>query len=119
MELSKEDFEKILSQKLQSSESKIIGRIDDAQEELARIIADTIAAPFTKRFNSVDGQLDDVSLKLSSIYQEVSRLGKELTRLSKRTKEDAGAFVKDLLKLRNRVEAMEKEIKKLKLQHAV
>jgi hypothetical protein len=54
MELTQEYFEKVLTQKLEATEQRIINRIDDAQDELARIVADTIAAPFTARFDRLE-----------------------------------------------------------------
>ena len=52
------------------------------------------------------------------ITKPVPGLRKEHAALSKRTKEDDSAFVKDLLKLRNRIDSLEKQFKKLKLAHA-
>jgi hypothetical protein len=54
MELTKEHFD----QSLATSEKRIVKRIDEAQEELARIVADTIADPFTKRFDKLEELLD-------------------------------------------------------------
>jgi hypothetical protein len=54
MELTQEYFEEVLTQKLAATEKRIIKRIDEAQEELARIVADTIAAPFTARFDRLE-----------------------------------------------------------------
>ena len=58
MELTKEYFDKVLTQKLEATEQHIIKRIDDAQDELARIVADTIAAPFTARFDQLEELLE-------------------------------------------------------------
>jgi hypothetical protein len=67
MELTKEHFEQTLA----ATEKRIIKRIDDAQEELARIVADTVAAPFTERFERLEELLkvkDDVeTLKLQMV----------------------------------------------------
>jgi hypothetical protein len=45
---------KHLDASLGAMEQRLIGRIDEAQEELARIIAETIATPFTERFNHLE-----------------------------------------------------------------
>jgi hypothetical protein len=63
MELTKEYFDKVLTQKLDATEQRIIQRIDEAQEQLARIVADTVATPFTERFERLEQLLkvkDDV-----------------------------------------------------------
>ena len=74
MELTKEYFDLVVSglatkkhleESLGATERRLVGRIDEAQEELARIIAETIATPFTERFNHLEGMLavkDDVQV---------------------------------------------------------
>ena len=66
MELTKEYFDKAikglatkkgLELGLEQTEQRIIRRIDESQEELARIIANTVANPFTKRFEHLEEQL--------------------------------------------------------------
>jgi hypothetical protein len=63
MELTKEHFDQVLKglatkADLAASEHRIIGRIDEAQEQLARMVADTIATPFTKRFDRLEELLE-------------------------------------------------------------
>ena len=48
----------------------------------------------------------------------LATLRKDLAQLSKRTKEDDGAFVKDILKLNHRMDQFEKQLKKMKAVHA-
>jgi hypothetical protein len=80
MELSKEDLKQILSdnehllgQTLQAMESRIIKRIDDAEEHLAAIVAETIAAPFTARFDELEQKLD-YSERIRLIERRLARL---------------------------------------------
>lgn len=63
MELTKEHFDQVLKglatkADLAATEQRIICRIDEAQEQLARMVADTIATPFTKRFNRLEELLE-------------------------------------------------------------
>jgi hypothetical protein len=69
MELTKEHFD----QSLAGSEKRIIKRIDEAQEELARIVADTIATPFTKRFDELEGMLE--------VKEEVQTLKRQMAEI--------------------------------------
>jgi len=69
MQLTKEHFDESLA----ASEKRIIGRIDDAQEELARIVADTIAAPFTKRFDQLE--------ELLKVKEDVQTLKRQMTEI--------------------------------------
>ena len=77
---------------------------------------------FDKRIESVgklmDQKFGEQSVSLTFIESQLTTLRKDLEQVSKRTKEDDGAFVRDMLKLRNRVQAMEKELKKLKVRVA-
>jgi hypothetical protein len=55
-QLSEERFEEILAQRLAPLATK--QDIREAVEDLARITADTIAAPFTKRFDRLEELLE-------------------------------------------------------------
>ena len=66
MELTKEHFEKSLT----ATEHRVIKRIDDAQEELARIIADTVATPFTERLDRLEQMIE--------VKDDVQRLKREM-----------------------------------------
>ena len=72
-ELTKQDLEQLLDKRLQSTEDRIIKRIDEAQEELARLIADTVATPFTQRFEHLESQLD-VKNDVAVLKQQVAEL---------------------------------------------
>lgn len=65
MELTKEYFDKTLDKVVKASESRVIARIDDAQEELARM---------TKNgFDDVLGRLD--------VRERVSKLEKDMVQM--------------------------------------
>ena len=57
-ELTLKAIEQLLDKKLGATEGRIIKRIDDAQEEVARLIANTVADPFTQRFEELEKRLD-------------------------------------------------------------
>jgi hypothetical protein len=71
-EITLKAIEQLLDQKLgglvtkddaATTEGRIIKRIEESQEDLARIVADTIATPFTKRLDRIEELLkvkDDV-----------------------------------------------------------
>ena len=57
-EITLKAIEQLLDKRLKSTEERIIKRIDEAQEEVARIVADTIATPFTQRFDRLEELLE-------------------------------------------------------------
>jgi len=82
MELTKEHFDHIVAglatkdsvtRAVADSEKRVIQRIDDAQEELARIIADTIANPFTKRFDRLE-ELLEVKEDVQTLKHQMSEI---------------------------------------------
>ncbi len=58
---------------VQASEARVVKRIDDAQEELAHIIADTVAAPLTQRLDRLE--------KLLQVEQDVETLKRQMVEL--------------------------------------
>src|SRR5690242_6771507 len=66
----------------------------------------------------VDNKFAEQSVSLTFIESQLTALRKDLDQLRSRTKEDDSAFIKELLKLKNRVNQFEKELKKLKAAHA-
>jgi hypothetical protein len=58
---------------VEASEKRIVKRIDETEEELARIIADTVAVPFTQRFDRLE--------KLLQVEQDVETLKRQMTEL--------------------------------------
>lgn len=85
-ELTKEYFDQVLKglatkedlkAELASAEKRIIKRIDEAQEELARIVNDTIAVPFTERFDRLEEQRD-VAVQLKVFERKFQKLEEAL-----------------------------------------
>lgn len=75
-----------------------------------------------ERFAALEKKMTDgfaaQAIKLDFIQTEIAGLRKDLAALSKRTKEVDQAFTKELLKLKNRVDALERQLKALKAQRA-
>jgi hypothetical protein len=63
---------------IKASEQRVIKRIGEAQEELARIVAETIAIPFTQRFDELEAKLD-YSERIRLIEQRLAKLEDERT----------------------------------------
>ncbi len=59
-QLTEERFEQLLDKKLDEKLAPLATRadVDNAVERLARIIADTVADPFTKRFDELEQKID-------------------------------------------------------------
>ena len=72
-EVTLQAIEGMLAQKLDGTEKRIIKRIDEAQEELARIIAETVAVPFTRSFDELENRLD-YSERIRMIENRLARL---------------------------------------------
>jgi hypothetical protein len=66
----------------------------------------------------VENKFGEQAVTLSFIESQLATLRKDLAQLAKRTKEDDGAFVKDILKLNHRMDQFEKQLKKMKAVHA-
>ena len=63
-----------------------------------------------KRIDALDNKL---TIELRAIHNDLDEIKVRLTKLEKRTLEDADAAAKDVLELRNRVEMLEKQVRKL------
>ena len=72
-ELTLKAIELLLDTKLATTEQHIIKRIDDAQEELARLVETTIAAPFSKRFDQLE-ELLDVKEEVQTLKRQMSEI---------------------------------------------
>jgi DNA anti-recombination protein RmuC len=77
-ELTKEYFDKAISglaskADAAATEKRILKRIDEAQEELARIVAETIAEPFTARFDRLE--------ELLTVKDEVQTLKRQMAEI--------------------------------------
>jgi hypothetical protein len=78
MELTKEHFDEVVAglvskQDAAATEKRIVSRIDEAQEELARIVADTIAIPFTKRFDRLE-ELLEVKENVQTLQKQMAEI---------------------------------------------
>ena len=60
---------------------------------------------------------DDLSKEIAPLKEQLTIEGK-IDRLSVRTNEGHTATLKDVVKLKGRVKSLEREVEKLKLQHA-
>lgn len=76
-QLTEERFEQLLDKRLGATEARIIKRIDDAQEELARMVANTVAEPFTKRFDELEKTLDVIE-QLKSFERKFQKIEEAL-----------------------------------------
>jgi len=63
----------------------------------------------------VEDRLDSIDSKISAIQSELEDIRQKLSTLSLRTKDDDDAVVKDIFALRRRVDALETQIKQMKL----
>ena len=79
-------------------------------------IADRVNEFATKKDVSLEDQIDLAEEALA--YGLLDRHVEIMTKLAKRTKEDDSAFVKELLKMKNRLDQFERDLKKLKAVHA-
>ncbi len=109
MELTKEYFDKHyqeLNEFLSEQFEKVFARFD-------QVAAKVELAALDKRVT--DG-FAEVGIKLDFIQTDIAALRKDLEALAKRTKEDDNAFTKEILKLKNRLDTLEKQVQVLKKQ---
>ena len=66
------------------------------------------------RLDGIDARLDSIEEKISRIELELASIKDRLEKLEQRTKEDTDAFVGDILDLKTRVAAMEKQLQIMK-----
>ena len=111
-----------IEQLLEKQTTTLTGKIEASADDLAEMIqflTKTAAhkddlKEQTEHFNQ---KFAEQAITLNFIESQLATLRKDLGQLSKRTKEDDGAFVKDLFKLKNRMDQFEKQLKKLKTVH--
>lgn len=84
-------------------------------EELHDFLSQQFAKLATKE--EMQQGLAEQSVRLDFLQADIAVLRKDLAALAKRTKEDDAGFTKELLKLKSRVDALVKQIKRLKPQH--
>ena len=118
-EITLEAIERLLEQ-----QSKLLTtKIEQSAGELAEMIEFLTKQAAHKddlkeQTDHFDKKFSEQAVSLSFIENQLEALRKDHDQLSKRTKEDDAAFVKDLLKLKNRMDQFEKQLKKLKTVHA-
>ena len=120
-ELTLEAFEKLLNQKLENLPTK--KDLDNSVDELAEMIEFLTKQAAHKddlkeQTDHFDKKFSEQAVSLGFIESQLTALRKDHDQLSKRTKEDDSAFVKDLLKLKNRMDQFEKQLKRLKTVQA-
>lgn len=111
MELTKEYFDKHyqeLNEFLSDQFERVFTRFDE-------VATKTELAALQKK--TVDGFAEQ-AIRLDFMQGEIAALRKDIELLAKRTKEDDNALAKELLKLKNRIDSLEHQVKILKKQHA-
>lgn len=78
-------------------------------EDLTLIVKESFEK-VDKRFDAVDSRLDHIDSHIFAIRQELEDIRHRLESLEQATKEDTDAFAKDILELRSRLTAAEKQI---------
>ncbi|HZS09341.1 MAG TPA: hypothetical protein VFD58_31190 [Blastocatellia bacterium] len=66
----------------------------------------------------MDSRFNEQVITLNFIQADIETVKTDLQKLARRTREDDAAFTKELIKLRERVAVLEKQLKKLKAQPA-
>jgi ABC-type transporter Mla subunit MlaD len=122
-ELTLEAIEQLLTKKLEAQTKDLTAKIEASSDELAEMIQFLTKTAAHKTdlaglSEHVDKKFAEASVSLNFIESQLATLRKDLDQLSRRTKEDDSAFVKDLLKLKHRMDQFEKQLKKLKTVHA-
>ena len=77
MELTKEYFEKHLDQKLKEQTEELKAYAREQTEELARIVAETVATPMEERFARLES-LMDVRLAVQTLQLDMRRIKEAL-----------------------------------------
>lgn len=84
--------------------SRVAGEFSELRSELSEFKDETRA--------SFGGQ----TIKLEFIRSDIEQLKKDIAAVSRRTREDDDAFMKELVKLKTRVAELEKRLKKMKVK---
>jgi hypothetical protein len=118
-ELTLEAVEQLLVKQTKT----LTAQVEASAEELAEMVQFlTKEAAHKEDLRDLSEHLDkkfsEQAVSLNFIESQLATLRKDLDHLSKRTKEDDSAFVKELLKLKNRIDSLEKQVKKFKPVHA-
>jgi tetrahydromethanopterin S-methyltransferase subunit G len=78
-------------------------------EGLARLVKENFDK-VDERLDKVDERLENMSAQLDLIQLDIADIKQKLAILEKRAREDADAVAADVLKLKKRVEALEKQV---------
>lgn len=118
MELTKEYFDKHyqeLNEFLSEQFEKVFARFETIDNRFEAVATKADLLALDKRIT--DG-FAEVGIKLDFIQADIATLRKDLEALVKRTKEDNNAFTKEILKLKSRLDTLEKQVQVLKRQRA-
>ena len=77
------------------------------------VTKDDLRALEKKIDRKIDALDNKFTIELRSIHNDLGEIKMRLTKLEKRTIEDADAAAKDVLELRNRVDMLEKQVRQL------
>ena len=114
---------KAFDAKLDGVEKRLTAKIESTAEDLGEQIGfltqkAAYRADMKDFIEHFDKKFADQAVSLTFIESQLSASRKDLQQLAKRTKEDDSAFVKELLKMKNRLDQFERDLKKLKAVHA-
>lgn len=118
MELTKEYFDKHyqeLNEFLSEQFEKVFARFEtiDNRFEAVATKADLLALD-----QRITVGFAEAGVKLNFIQADIAALRKDLEALAERAKEDDNAFTKEIMKLKNRLDVLEKQVQVLKKQKA-
>lgn len=116
MELTKEYFDKHYQEQnefLSEQFEKVFARFDRVDDTLA-----SHDARLTALEKRVTDGFAEQAIKLDFIQTDIATLRRDLDTLAKRTKDDDNAFTKELIKLKSRIDTLERKVQALKKQHA-
>ena len=91
----------------------------DLKNELNNFATKEDLSALEKRFDRKIDALDNkLTIELRSISNDLDEIKTRLTKLEKRTLEDADAAAKDVLELRQRIDALERQVRALQAASA-
>ncbi|MBL8031317.1 MAG: hypothetical protein JNK33_03275 [Candidatus Doudnabacteria bacterium] len=125
MELTKEYFDKHyqeLNEFLSEQFEKVFARFEMIDNQFKVVATKAEFTVLQQRLETLDGKVSsgfaEQSIKLDFIQTDIATLRKDLEALAKRTKEDDNSFTKEILKLKNRLDTLERQVQVLKKQKA-
>ncbi len=66
----------------------------------------------------VEDRLDSIDSKIAAVQSELENIRQKLNTISLRTKDDDDSVVKDIFALRRRIDALETQVKQIKLNQS-